>query len=113
MTKYIRLDKAIEEIRKHGERIGSENEVYQLAHYHIIKLLENIDYIESEDMDIGGYRAKDLVITAERLRKDNIDRYIIKADNAAFMEGYTRAQEEFKQSLEDCVNNIVNNFGNN
>lgn len=107
MARYIDLDLAIQEIQAHKERIGTDNDFYQLAHDHIIRIISNLEPVEIEETYVKGYRVKDLVIIAERLRKDNIDPIVLKANNEAFIEGYKICSEEFKANLEKSVEKIV------
>lgn len=105
--KLISLDTAIAEIKAHKERIGTDNDFYQLAHDHIIRLINNLEPVNIEELYVNGYRVKDLIIIAERLRKDNIDPIVLKANNEAFMDGYKICSEEFKASLEKSVQEII------
>lgn len=107
MARYIDLDLAIQEIQAHKERIGTDNDFYQLAHDHIIRLINNLEPVNIEELYVYGYRVKDLIIIAERLRKDNIDPIVLKANNDAFMDGYKICLEEFKASLEKSVQKII------
>lgn len=59
------------------------------------------------DMRIMGYPVRDLVIVAERLRAGKVDIVKLKNYNAAFIDGYQKAQEDFKKSLQDSVNRII------
>lgn len=107
MDNLIRLGTALAEIKAHKERIGTDNDFYRLAHDHIIRIISNLEPVEIEETYVKGYRVKDLVIIAERLRKDNIDPIVLKANNEAFMEGYKICSEEFKANLEKSVKKIV------
>lgn len=107
MAKYINLESAIAAIRSHSQRVGQNNDFYQLAHDHIIDVLKREPSYDEEEITLYGYRAKDLVIVAERLRKDNIDPIVLKGNNEEFLEGYKHAQAEIKQSLEESIRRIV------
>lgn len=107
MARYIDLDLAIQEIQAHKERIGTDNDFYQLAHDHIIRIISKLEAVDIEETYVKGYRVKDLVIIAERLRKDKIDPIVLKANNEAFMEGYKICSEEFKAHLEKSVEKII------
>lgn len=103
----------IEEIRAHAQRVGLDSDLYQLAHDHIIRIIENApsyEYELTEDSFIFGYRVKDFIIIAERLRQDKnfTDPIVLKADNEAFLEGYKLAHAEIQEQLEKSINNIIN-----
>lgn len=107
MDKYISIDSAINAIRVHKESVAPHNDIYQLAHDHIIELLSRQEALELEELRILGYRVKDLAVIAERIRKDNIDPRVLEADNEAFLEGYKLAHDEFNQSIEQSINKII------
>lgn len=107
---YINKEELISEIRDHAKRIGSGDgdfDLYQLAHYHIIRLVEQTTPVDFADLRILGYRAKDLGIIAQRLRKDNIDPVVLQADNEAFLEGYKRAYDEINASIKESIDKII------
>ena len=107
----------IKEIRAHAQRVGVDNELYQLAHDHIIRIIEQMTPADPYCMDLEqlsesfvcGYRVKDLIVIAERLHnnKNFIDPIVLNANNDAFLEGYKVAYEEFKASIEKSINQII------
>ncbi len=42
---YVLKEDVIEAVKKH-KRVGAHNDIYQLAHYHIIELIEKIPEVE-------------------------------------------------------------------
>lgn len=56
---------------------------------------------------IYGYRIEDLVVIAERLRKDKVDPRVLQNDNETYLAGYRRAYEEINESINKSINNIV------
>lgn len=68
--------------------------------------------VDSEDIYILGYRVKDLVVIAERLRKDKVDPQVLRADNEAFLEGYKHARDEFQASIEKSIESIIGGANN-
>lgn len=103
----IDKNKAIAEIRDHAQRVGSDNDIYQLANNHVIRIISELPTVDAEETMILGYRIKDLAIIAARLRKDNIDPIVLKADNEAFLDGYKAARDEFDKSIEQSINKII------
>ena len=109
MEELISKRQLIEEIRAHAQRVGLGNDFYQLAHDHIIRIIEKAQpYDLSEDSFIFGYRVKDLIVIAERIRKDNVYPVVLKADNEAFIDGYKRARDDFNEQLKKSIDNIIN-----
>ena len=58
---------------------------------------------------IYGYRIKDLVIVAERLRENHIDEFDLQKDNESFLAGYNLAVEHCNKQIEECTNKIIMN----
>lgn len=105
---YINKEELIADIAGHKQRVGVNNDFYQLAHDHIIQIV-NLQkaYTDPEEFFIFGYRVKDLVVIAERLRKDKVDPQVLRADNEAFLEGYKHARDEFQASIEKSIKSII------
>lgn len=102
------VERVIELIENHKSVVAPHNEYYQLAHDHIIKLIRRKEvYPDLDNIYIEGYRLKDLVIIAERLRKDKLKPQVVMAANEAFLDGYKAAREEFNKALEESVNRII------
>lgn len=59
---------------------------------------------------IYGYRIEDLVVIAERLRKDKVDPRVLQNDNETYLAGYRRAYEEANAALEKSVNRIIDDI---
>jgi len=55
---------------------------------------------------IYGYRIEDLVVIAERLRKDKVDPRVLQNDNETYLAGYRRAYEECNESIHKSISNI-------
>lgn len=70
--------------------------------------LRDPDYLNT--CRIMGYAVSDLIIVAERLRAGGVDIMKIKDYNAAFIDGYQKAQADFNKSLQDCVKATIDNF---
>lgn len=66
-----------------------------------------------KDWNICGYRVEDLLQLALILKGKRIEDYDLRDYNAAFMDGYARAQEDFNKSLEDMVKNTIIGGDNN
>lgn len=94
MDELISKRQIIEEIRDHAQRVGLGNDFYQLAHDHIIRIIE-----KAPACNIDG---------AERIRKDKTDPIVLKTDNVAFLEGYKAAQDEFIKMIEQAIENNIN-----
>lgn len=110
---YINKEELISEIRDHAKRIGSGDfDLYQLAHDHIIRIVSEMPPVDFEDIFILGYRVKDLVVIAERIRKDKVDPQVLRADNEAFLEGYKHARDEFQASIEKSIESIIGDANN-
>lgn len=60
-----------------------------------------------QDIRIMGYTAADLLIVAERLRAGGVDLMKIKNYTDGFIDGYERANEDFKKAMKKCVDNII------
>ena len=110
---YINKEALIADIAGHKQRVGVNNDFYQLAHDHIIQIV-NLQkaYDDPEECFILGYRVKDLVVIAERLRKDKVDPQVLRADNEAFLEGYKHARDELQASIEKSIESIIGGADN-
>lgn len=71
------------------------------------------DINDVKDWIICGYRVEDLLKLALILKGKRIEDYDLRDYNAAFMDGYARAQENFNKSLEDMVKNTIIGGDNN
>ncbi len=114
----ISKSQIIKEIKHHAQTVARDNVFYQLAHDHIIRIIEQMTPADPYCMDleqlsesfICGYRVKDLIVIAERLRNNEnfIDPIVLKANNEAFLEGYKVAHDEFNESIDKAIKNIIN-----
>ena len=112
----------IKEIRAHAQRVGIKNNLYQLAHDHIIRIIEQMIPADPDCMDleqlsvafICGYRVKDLIVIAERLHnnKNFIDPIVLGANNDAFLEGYKLAYDEINASINKSIESIIGGADN-
>ena len=55
MDNLIRLGTALAEIKAHKKRIGTDNDFYQLAHDHIIRLINNLEPVDIEEIRTKNY----------------------------------------------------------
>lgn len=111
MNKYVNIDALITEISDHGTRVSrgiseTGREIYQLAHKHIIDLIER-QARSLDELSIYGYSVSDLALVAERLRKEKVEPHVLKADNEAFSSGYKAARDDFMRSLEESINKAI------
>lgn len=70
------------------------------------------DINDVKDWIICGYRVEDLVVIAERLRKDKVDPRVLRADNETFLEGYKQAYDELQASIEKSLESIIGGANN-
>lgn len=106
MDKYVNVNYIIAQISSHAQRVGTSNEMYQLAHSHIIDLIER-QARSLDELSIYGYSVSDLALVAERLRKEKVEPHVLKADNEAFSSGYNAARGDFMRSLEESINKAI------
>ena len=65
------------------------------------------DLDEVKDWNICGYRVEDLYKLALILRDKRVEEIDLRDFNNCFFDGYKRAQEDFKASLEQSINSII------
>ena len=110
-TEILTKELVIETIKAHKERIGTGNDLYQLAHAHIIRLIKESTFqIDLNSIFIEGYRLKDLIVLAERLRREEREPKVVEAANEAFLSGYKMANEDFKRSLDEAIIKIEEGY---
>ena len=63
-----------------------------------------------KNIRIMGYAVSDLIIVAERLRAGGVDIMKLKDYNAAFIDGYQKAQADFNKAMQDSVRATIDNF---
>ena len=108
ITKLYTEKQLIELIENHKSVVAPHNEYYQLAHDHIIILIkESRLEVDLNNIYIEGYRLKDLLVIAERLRKDYMEPRLLEADNETFLAGYKMASEDFLKSIDEAVKKIM------
>lgn len=108
---YINKEELISDILRHKQNVGQGIDIYQLAHDHIIQIVKLQNVIDDpEDVTILGYRVKDLVVYAERLRLEKKSPYVLKADTDDFLAGYEAAREEINKQLEDSINKMISDL---
>ena len=71
------------------------------------------DINDVKDWIICGYRVEELYKLALILGDKSVQGIDLRDYNAAFMDGYARAQEDFNKSLEDMVKNTIIGGDNN
>lgn len=63
--------------------------------------------IIDEDSTIMGYRVRDLIITAERIRKEGVDALKLRNSTEDFMAGYERARNELDEAMARQLQEIM------
>ena len=106
MDKYVNVNYILAKISSHAQRIGTNNDMYQLAHLHIIELIEK-EAKEIDEISIYGYPVSQLALVAARLRKEGKDTFTVKADNEAFLDGYAAARTEILSQIEQSLNKTI------
>lgn len=106
MTKYISVDRVISIIRDHAQRVGNSNEIYQLAHLHILELIRS-EAKNLAELSINGYPVSDLAVIADRLRKEGKEPELLEASNEVFLAGYKAAKDEIMRNLEESINKAI------
>lgn len=108
-SKIFTEEQIIELIKDHKKRVAVNSDIYQLAHDHIIRAISRSNTeLDLDNIYIEGYRLKDLIVVAERLRKGDMEPQIVEGANEDFLAGYKAAHEEFNKALEESVNKIIN-----
>lgn len=63
-----------------------------------------------QDTIVGGYFIRDLIVTAERLRKEGVDPHKLRMSCDDFLEGYKTAHEEIHRQIEKSVQDMLGNI---
>lgn len=77
---------------------------------YVSTLINDINVVK--DWTICGYRVEDLYKLALILRDKRVEDFDIRNYNNCFLDGYKRAQEEFKASIEQSINQIFGGADN-
>lgn len=82
-----------------------ESEEKRKYHEQIGKWLQELKDIKAgyqfmdEESTIMGYRIRDLIITAERIRKEGVDPWKLRNSAEDFMAGYERARNDMDEAM--------------
>lgn len=63
-----------------------------------------------QDTIVCGYFIRDLIVTAERLRKEGVDPHKLRMSCDDFLEGYKTAREEIYRHVEKSVQDVLGNI---
>jgi hypothetical protein len=63
-----------------------------------------------QDTIVGGYFIRDLIVTAERLKKEGVDPHKLRMSCDDFLEGYKTAHEETHRQIKRWVQDMLWSF---
>lgn len=90
-----------------------ESETKRKYHEQVGKWLQELKDIKAgyqfmdEESTIMGYRIRDLIITAERIRKEGVDAWKLRNSTEDYMAGYARARNDMDEAMARKLQEIM------